>query len=193
MKVGKILSLFAIATLCASVACATSVELGLNDDTVQAQVFVPLSQDAYGTAQFGVRGFYDDDYDTRLGSAELSFLGRPGNAPGLTAGVGAAFWAGRVGHEPFEFDILSLGIGARVGYAPPQLMGVGFDAKLFYAPQILTGGDSERLIEGAVRASYAFIPKARVFVEYQQIHVDAEGGGDGNLDSDMRVGFEARF
>jgi hypothetical protein len=53
--------------------------------------------------------------------------------------------------------------------------------------------DSERIFESGLRLSYAIIPKARLFVDYQKIHVDFDGGGDGNIDDDLRIGFEAKF
>lgn len=192
MKLTRALPILAAALLFAATAGATSLEIGLNDDSVQGQYFQSITEDAYGTAQFGLRGLYNDDDKTKLLSGEISFIGRPGNVPGLTAGVGGMLWGGKVGDSRHDLDILSLGIGARLGIAPPSLMGLGFDAKLFYAPKILTTGDSERVTEGALRASYAFIPKARIFVEYQVIHVDFERG-DGDIDDDLRIGFEARF
>ena len=192
MKFKTILTGVAALCLCAASAGAASLDMSLNDDSLQAQVFLPLTQDAYGTTQVGVRGLFNDDHNTKLLSGEIDFLGKPGDVPGLTAGVGMILWGGKVGHGSTA-DILSAGIGAKVGYAPPQLMGVGIDGKFFYGPGILTGGDSDRVFESGLRVSYAFIPKARFFVEYQKIHVDFEGGGDDNIDDDLRIGFEAKF
>ena len=192
MKLKAILAGVAALCLCAASAGAVSLDMSLNDDSLQAQVFVPVTQDAYGTTQVGVRGLYNDDNDTKLLSGEVDFLGKPGDIPGLTAGVGMILWGGEAYSRP-SADILSVGIGVRVGVAPPQLMGVGIDGKFFYGPKILTGGDSDRVFESAVRVSYAIIPKARCFVEYQNIHVDFEGGGDDNIDNDLRIGFEAKF
>lgn len=191
MKFQTILAAVVALCLCAATAGAASLEMNLNDDSIQAQVFLPVTEDAYGTTQFGVRGLYNDDHDTKLLSGEVDFLGKPGDVPGLTAGVGAIVWGGEAGPRDGA-DILAVGIGVKAGFAPPQLMGIGIDGKFFYGPKILAGGDSERIYESALRVSYAFIPKARVFVEYQKIHVDFDGG-DGNIDDDLRIGFEAKF
>ena len=191
MNCKKIFTCIAILGLCATSAGATSLDLSLNDDSIQAQAFLPITQDAYGTTQVGIRGLYNDDYDTKLVSGEIDFLGKPGDIPGLTAGVGLIVWGGEAGSGG-DFDLLSVGLGAKVGFAPPQLMGLGIDGKFFYGPKILTGGDADRVFESGLRLSYAFIPKARLFVEYQKIHVDADGG-DGDIDDDLRIGFEAKF
>lgn len=193
MKLKAILTCVAALSLCAVTAGAASLDMSLNDDSLQAQVFLPITRDAYGTTQFGVRGLYNDDHETSLLSAEVDFLGKPGDVPGLTAGVGMIVWGGEIGSDGTDdADILSVGVGAKASLVPPQFMGVGIDGKFFYGPKILTTGESERVFESSLRASYAFIPKARLFVEYQKIHVDYKGG-DGNIDDDLRLGFEAKF
>lgn len=192
MRLKTILTAVAALCLCAASAGAMSLDMSLNDDSIQAQVFLPITEDAYGTTLVGIRGLYNDDHDTKLLSAELDFLGKPGDISGLNAGIGMMVWGGEVGSGSDPADILSLGVGAKVGFAPPQLMGFGLDGKFFYGPKILTTGESERVYESAVRLTYAFIPKVRCFVEYQKIHVDFEEG-DGNIDDDFRIGFEAKF
>ena len=192
MKFKRIVSAVVMLCLCAASAGAASVDLSLNDDSVQVQAFLPITQDAYGTTQVGIRGLYNDDHDTKLVSGEIDFIGKPGDIPGLTAGVGMIVWGGEAYSRP-SADIFSVGLGAKVGFAPPQLMGIGIDGKFFYGPKILSGGDSERVFESGLRLSYAIIPKARLFVEYQKIHVDFDGGGDGDIDDDLRIGFEAKF
>ncbi|MBE0504065.1 MAG: hypothetical protein IBX46_08025, partial [Desulfuromonadales bacterium] len=66
MNFKKIFTCIAILGLCAASAGAASVDLSLNDDSVQVQAFLPITQDAYGTTQVGIRGLYNDDYDTKL-------------------------------------------------------------------------------------------------------------------------------
>ena len=193
MKFKALLIGAAALCLCAASVGATSLDLSLNDDSLQAQVFLPVTEDAYGTTLIGLRGLYNNDHETKLLSGEVDFLGKPGDLPGLTAGVGMIVWGGEADSGPHREDILSVGIGAKVGFAPPQLMGIGIDGKFFYGPKILTGGDSERVYESGLRVSYAVIPKARVFVEYQKIHVDFNNRPDGDIDDDLRIGFEAKF
>lgn len=192
MKLKAILTGVAALCLCAASVGAASLDMSLNDDSLQAQFFLPLTQDAYGTTQAGVRGLYNDDNDTKLLSGEVDFLGKPGDVPGLTAGVGMILWGGEAGSGD-EADIFSVGVGVKAGFAPPQLMGVGIDGRFFYGPKILTSGDSDRIFESGLRVSYAIIPKARCFLEYQNIHVDFEGGVDDSIDNDLRIGFEAKF
>ena len=69
-------------------AWSSSFDLSFNDTSAQAQLAFPLRSDDYGTMQLEGRALYNDQEDTRLGSAGLVFVGEPGNIPGLSLGVG---------------------------------------------------------------------------------------------------------
>jgi hypothetical protein len=169
---------------------ATSVDLGLNDFSVQMQFAYPLHVDDYGMVQAEGRLLYNDREETRVASAGLLFVGEPGNVPGLNLGVGGHLYGGRTDERQ---DLLALGVGGRLAYAPPMLGGVGVSGKLFYAPQILAGLDADRLLETGVRLSYAVTPMVRVYGEYQNLRSDFEDQGNWAIDEGVRIGFEASF
>jgi hypothetical protein len=188
MKKWLLLPLF----LCLLVAPAgaTSVDIGVNDFSVQLQLANPLYADDYGTVQFRGRLLYNNKEETRLASAGLMFVGEPGNVPGLDLGIGAQLYGGRTDEGQ---DLLALGLGGLLTYAPPVLGGVGVSGKLFYAPQILSGLDTDRVLETGVRVSYAVTPKVRLYAEYQNLRSDFEKRGNWTIDEGVRVGFAASF
>lgn len=188
MKKGLVL--FLLPCLLAAPAGATSVDLDINDFSVQLQFVQPLSADDYGTAQAEGRLLYNDHEETRLASAGMLFVGEPGNVPGLDLGVGGQLYGGRTDERQ---ELLALGLGGRLTYAPPVLGGVGVGGKLYYAPQILSTLDAERLLETGVRLSYAATPKVRLYAEYQNLRSDFEERGNRTIDEGVRVGFEASF
>jgi hypothetical protein len=171
-------------------AWSSSFELSFNDMSAQAQLDLPLRSDDYGTIQLEGRALYNDHEDTRLGSAGLLFVGEPGNVPGLSLGVGGLLYGGRADDGQ---DLLSLGVGGRLNFAPPALGGFGVAGKVYYAPRIFTGLDAERLLETGIRLGYAVTPKVRVFAEYQNIRCDFEHRGNWTIDDEVRVGFLASF
>ncbi|HAD03915.1 MAG: hypothetical protein A2091_09080 [Desulfuromonadales bacterium GWD2_61_12] len=191
MKRIVFLTLFCILT--AGAAGATSLEIGLNDFSVQGQYAQTITEDDYGTAQFGARLLYNDNKETTLGSAGFDFLGKPGNVPGLNVGAGALLYAGRNEDGPRDNDLVVVAIGARADYHPPMLNGVGFGGKFNFGPSILSFADAERLYEWALRLDYSVTPKIRIFAEYQEIRTQFETGGTRYLDEGLRAGFEARF
>lgn len=176
----------------AATASAAAVDIDLNDFSVQGHFVQAITQDNYGTSQLDVRALYNDHKETTLASAGVDFLGKPGNVPGLDVGVGGMALVGQAGDSPFEQDLLVVAIGARANFVPPALMGVGFAARLAYGPKILCFADAERLLEVSGRVNYAITPKVKLFAEYQNIHLNVDGGS-GDIDDGVRVGFEARF
>jgi len=176
--------------LAAAPAGAATVDLGFNDYSAQAALTLPLHADDYGTVQGEGRLLYNDHEETKLASAGMLFAGQPGNVPGLDLGVGGLFYGG---HTDESQDLLALGVGGRVDYAPPALGGFGVSGRLFYAPNIFAGLDAERLLETAVRLSYAVTPKVRLHAEYQNLRCDFDDRGKWSIDEGVRIGFAANF
>jgi hypothetical protein len=171
-------------------AWSSSFDLGFNDTSAQAQLAIPLRSDDYGAIQFEGRALYNDQEETRLGSAGLTFVGEPGNVPGLSLGVGGLLYGGRTDDRQ---DLVALGVGGGLNFVPPALGGIGLAGKIYYAPRIFTGLDAERLLETGVRLSYAVTPKVRVLAEYQNIRSDFDDRGNWTIDDEIRVGFQASF
>lgn len=187
-----ILALLLLLLTCVA-AQAASLEVDLNDFSVQGQYLQPITEDDYGTSLFDIRALYNDHQDMTLISGGFNFLGKPGNVPGLDLGVGLDFYAGQTTHEPMDRDLVALALGGRATFRPPALQGFGFGAKLFYAPEILSFADAEGLVEGALRLEYALTPKIRLFAEYQEIRADFDLTGSHTVDEGLRGGFQAQF
>lgn len=171
-------------------ASAASLDLGFNDDSFQLIFDTPVKEDAYGISMFNARLLYNDDNETTLGSIGYDFLGSPGNVNGLDVGVGAKLYGGET--DP-SLDYINLGVGVVVNYTPPQLYGLGFSGTLNYAPEIFSFRDSEGLFEAGARITYTIVPKVKVYIGYQLINMDIDGGGDEDIDDDFRIGFIGTF
>ncbi len=171
-------------------ALAASIDIGFNDFSAQGEFTHPLVRDDYGTSQINARLLYNDDEETTLGSVGFDFMGEPGNIPGLDLGLGAQLGGGQTDESQ---DFLTLGVGTRVGYAPPVWRGLGISGKLIYSPEIFSWLDAERMLETGVRVAYALTPKVRLHVGYQNIRSEFEQKDTWIIDEAVRVGFEARF
>jgi len=181
--------LFLWGMLISSVEAAT-IELGINDFSVQLHVSQPVLADDYGRVEAEGRFLYNNREETRLGSAGLLFAGEPGNVPGLNLGIGGQLYGGRTDQQQ---DLLALGVGGRVVYAPPVMGGLGVSGRIYYAPQILAGLDADRLLESAIRLGYSITPKVRLYGEYQNVRSDFKNHGNWTIDEGVRLGFEATF
>lgn len=188
MKKSLLLSL--LICLCALPGWAASIDLSFNDTSAQLKGDYPIRTDDYGTARIEGRLLYNDPEETKLASAGIAFVGRPGNVPGLSLGIGGLLYGGRADDDQ---ELLAVGIGGQVTFAPPALGGVGVSGKFYYAPKVFSGMDAERLLETGLRLSYAATPKVRLYLEYQNIRSDFEDRGNWTIDDEFRVGFAASF
>ncbi len=186
----KVLLCVLLGCLPATLVLAGSGDITLNESSAQGQIRLPLSEDAYGSINLGARALYNEEEDTKLASAGLDFSGAPGNVPGLEAGVGAQVYAGVADDDQ---DLLALALGIQAKMAPPALGGFGLSGKFYYAPEVFSTLDAERLVETGLRGFYAVTPKVRVLVEYQNIRTKFEDRGNWSIDDDVRIGFEADF
>ncbi len=182
--------LFALLTLITTSAFAATFDIGFNDNSFQLGAEVPLRNDSYGSSTGNARFLFNGDEETKLASVGFDFTGQPGNVPGLSVGVGTKLYYGET--DP-DTDFINMGIGLRADYTIPQLQGLGTSAKLYYAPQVFSGYDSEGLLETQLNLTYAIIPKVKVFLGYQNIQLDLDGGEEWTIDEGIRIGFIGTF
>jgi hypothetical protein len=187
MRVTAVLTF--LLTLIAAPVLAASVDIGFNDDSFELGGEWTLTTTDFGDTVGNARYLHNID-TTRLASAGIDFIGIPGTVNGLSAGIGAKAYHSL---DDSSGDITNLGIGIRAEFIPPQLLGLGFETKIYYAPQIFSLRDEVRLIDSQFRITYPIIPKARVFIGYQNISLDNNDNDDGTLDNDFRIGFIGIF
>jgi hypothetical protein len=161
----------------------------LNDDSVQAELMVPLDENQYGDSFADLRMLYNDDEDTLLGTVSGGVKGAPGNFPGLQFG---AQILGNAGDSDDE-SILAVGLGLLAQYQPPQLQGLGAYARAQYAPELLCFLDSEGLTETAIGLSYRILPNATLALEYQNTEIDIEHDDERRIDESVRGGIVFNF
>ena len=176
--------------LTSGVSMAGSIGLDFNDDSAEGSVSFTLTEDEYGKVLFNGRYLYNSDEDTNLGSVDLSFYGEPGNIPGLTFGAG---FIGYVGKSQKVYDTLNIGLKGEVEYMPAQLAGVGFGAKVAYAPKVFSFMDSDGLLEYSGQVFYAVTPKIHVYIDYQRIEGETDTNSDIKIDRDLRFGLRGFF
>lgn len=173
-----------------TVAMAGAVGLDFNNDSAEARLSLPISQDEYGKVLFNGRYLYNSDEKTNLGSGAVAFYGEPGNIPGLTLGAGFIGYFGRT-HK--DYDNLNVGLVGEAEYMPAALSGFGVGARFAFAPKVFSFIDSEGLIEMSGRVFYAVTPKVHVYLNYQWIEGDYKNARNLKLDSDLRFGIRAFF
>ncbi len=174
----------------APVAKADTVDLNLNNDSVQFLYISPFTSDeGLGGASLEAGLIYTEANDY-LGIVGLNIKGEAGSdSPGLVAGVGVRGY----GISTDRADIGALAIGGLVQYSPPSLSRLGLVGQLYFAPEILTFMDGKNLLSMEFRVEYKVLTQAVVYVGYRDIESDLDGGGSIDVDSGGHLGLRFMF
>jgi len=90
-------------------------------------------------------------------------------------------------------DSSNLSLGGFVQYQFPRLDRLGVGANLFYAPSVLSFGDSDDFYEVGTWVGYQIIRDAEVYLGWRRIGSDLDQGGDTVVDTGIHIGLRARF
>ena len=134
-------------------------------------------------------GVATDEGRVGVGSLGVGVQGSPGNVPGLKTGVHISL----VGSDTKDLNMMAVGVGLQVNYAPPSLRGLGMLAAVNYAPDVFAFMDAESYLETSVGLFFNFMPTAALTLSYNNLLVDFEDFGDVRLDESVRLGVRLRF
>ena len=139
----------------------------------------------------GARYLYsdEDNVDASLPAAVAGFSGQPKANPAIHFLLGVQWFLGEAANE----DAQAFAVGGSGRWAPEQWKGIFVGARLFYAPDVFTMGDTDGLTEWAAQGGYQINEKIRAFLEYTKITVDVDNVGDVDVDDTAKVGLAFDF
>lgn len=166
---------------------AHELNLGFNDDALRATY-------ATGFAN-GFRfetGWLSDSDEGDVWHAGLLVtgeLGRSGQA--LTGGLGArlAYLDG----EGNDREGYAVGVGGQARWVMPRNNRFFVFGEYYWAPDILSGGDAEKYVDGTIRLGYSVTRQAEVYVGARYTGADFDDRPSILFDTGMHVGLELRF
>ena len=169
------------------------IELAVTDDTLQGKFITDAGIVGLDGNTIGFGLLFSDDRDI-VGSVE--FL-----APGvlrdllpdrLQLSLGARGLVGLLDDPDDDVVGIAPGAGARVRLplgGPPMYIAGDF----FYAPDILTFGDADAVIDFNVRYELQFLQNTTGFAGYRLLDFDRENGGDDEIVDSLNVGLRFAF
>lgn len=160
---------------------ANSVEFALFDQIVSLGLNVDLTN-AY-EAEVNYTHSQQDDIKCNLVSA--SFFAR-GVRDQMT---------GKVGAKPFllttdNTDTFGLAVGGGMKYMITPLLWT--EGEIFYAPEIIVGGDFESYYDVELKLGYNILPHASVLIAYQNFGADT-GKETQSLYNGVKLGINFKF
>ncbi len=174
-----------------SAATAGALDVNLNDDSVRlalSWMTSPSPNSLEGEAAI----YYNTDsiYVGTIGVRVVGETGRQGNP--LEAGVGGKLIG--ITSSDMDIDAVALGLGFGLRYYPATINRLAFGMQLHYAPQIVSFGDVNNILEGMLNVEYQILPQAFAYIGYRLLRAELEDSGKtDDLDEGAHVGMRILF
>jgi hypothetical protein len=179
--------LFLSSSFISPAAGAHEIDLSLNADALRL---------SYAT-EVGDRlridgGFLTESDEGDVVHAGLQVMGAAAPASqNLTAGLG-----GRLAYldgDGSKREGYALGLGGSLRWAVPRYNRFTVTGELYWAPDILTGGDAEEYTDATIKVGYSVTRQADVYIGARYVSADYENRPSIKFDTGMHAGLNLRF
>lgn len=173
---------------------AGQLDLNLNDDAAYAQFGWAINQGQPGTLN-GEAGLYYTTDDVYVGNIGIMVVGETGSSDNpVEAGVGVKALGVHRDNNRDDFDSVGMAPGLALRYYPAAVNRLVIGGRVHYAPDVVTFGDADSLLEAQARVEYQIIPQAFAYVGYRHLEAEPENGAeDIELDEGGHVGIRILF
>lgn len=189
---------------------AAGLDIRLGGDAAQLEYLRDSdSQIGIGGADIGAAVFFNDADDIMLTLGALITGSSAGRNRALQLGAGARLYAASldldVAEDPNnqalsilnardQDEVGAAAIGGKISYIFPASMPMAVTGEIFYAPDIVSFGDNEDLLDIQIRFELELAPTTRFYVGYRNLEVEMEDSGvDYELDDSAHAGVRFSF
>jgi len=164
-----------------------SIDVSANDESAQIITNISVMEDFYGHIAVNGRFLYTDD--NQLGSIGGDIFGNIDFIEGLLIYVGGKFYAARLETD----NLYAISIGGGAEYRPPIFEMLALSMNFYYAPEVLSFNDTNKMFETSFKAGFYFIPPAMLHIGYYNIRADINLRDKETISEGVRVGLEFKF
>ena len=169
---------------------ADSLELNLNNDAVRL-TFSWDARDDKLTFDAGWLHHQDTGNVAHAGLHLVDFAASGPSAPEV--GIGGRLFYIDADTGPSSAQGGALGLGGFFRYSFPQANRFGIRGHLYFAPDVVAFGDTERYMEAALGVSYNVLRDADVYIGYRYVKAEFSDTPDLTLDTGLHVGLRLSF
>lgn len=185
-RLGLPLLFIAVSSLGAT-AVAHEIDLSLNEDALRFSYATVVGD--------GLRidgGLLTDSDEGEVFHAGLQVVGDAAQGgQKLTGGLGGRF--AYLDGDGSKREGYALGLGGSVRWAVPRYNRFAVTGELYWAPDILTGGDAEEYVDGTVRVGYSVTRQADVYLGARYVSADYDDRPSIKFDTGLHAGLTLRF
>jgi len=175
---------------------AGAIDFRVGGDMAELTFLTQTASFGYGGADIGFGALINEDNDVIANASILVSGSNAGDVKGLHFGVGAKAYAGAIdGPGPNELDVNggAIAIGGRVRYVFPGSAPLAVLGEAFFAPEVTSISDFDRLIEYRVALELEVTPSARAYIGYRLLEVEFNRNVDYEVDDNAHIGVRFEF
>ncbi len=178
-------------------ATAGAIDFRVGQDMAEITFFTQNASFGYGGADIGA-GILFNQYNDFIANGSILVSGNSaGDVKALQFGVGAKLYGGDInGPDAKRVDIKggAVAIGGQIRYVFPSSTPLAVLGEIFYAPEVTSISEFDRLLEYRVALELEVTPSARAYVGYRLMEVDFKAfGGNVRYEVDDSANIGVRF
>ncbi len=176
---------------------AGAIDFRVGQDMAEITFFTQNASFGYGGADIGA-GILFNQYNDFIANGSILVSGNSaGDVKALQFGVGAKLYGGDInGPDAKRVDIKggAVAIGGQIRYVFPSSTPLAVLGEIFYAPEVTSISEFDRLLEYRVALELEVTPSARAYVGYRLMEVDFKAfGGNVRYEVDNSANIGVRF
>ncbi len=180
-------------------ASAGAIDFRVGQDMAELTFFTQNASFGYGGADIGAGVLFNQYNDVIVNGSILVSGNSAGDVKALQFGVGAKIYGGDInGPDAKRVDIKggAVAIGGQIRYVFPGSAPFAVLGEVFYAPEVTSISEFDRLLEYRVALELEVTPSARAYVGYRMMEVRFNAFGrnvDYEVDDSANIGVRFEF
>ena len=166
---------------------AGAIDFRVGQDMAALTFLMQNSSFGYGGADIGIGALINEYNDVMVNGSILVIGSSRGDVKALHFGVGAKLYVGDInGPDTAPVDIQggAVAIGGQIRYVFPGSTPLAILGEAFYAPEVTSISEFDRLLEYRVALELEVSPSARAYIGYSMLEVEFNSSGR-NVDYDV--------
>ncbi len=176
---------------------AGAIDFRVGQDMAELTFFTQNASFGYGGADIGAGVLFNQYNDVIANGSILVSGNSAGDVKALQFGVGAKIYGGDInGPDAKRVDIKggAIAIGGQIRYVFPGSAPFAVLGEVFYAPEVTSISEFDRLLEYRVALELEVTPSARAYVGYRMLEIDFDAfGRNQNYEVDDSANIGVRF
>ncbi|VAW52995.1 hypothetical protein MNBD_GAMMA06-810 [hydrothermal vent metagenome] len=180
-------------------AAAAAIDFRVGKDMAELTFFTQNASFGFGGADIGIGALFNQ-YNDLIANGSILVSGSPaGDVRALHFGVGAKVYGGDInGPDGASVNIQggAVAIGGQIRYVFPGNTPLAVLGEIFYAPEVTSIAEFDRLLEYRLALELEITPSARAYVGYRLMEIRFSAFGtdvDYEVDDSANIGVRFEF